>query len=527
MYGDRSAVTSKTDSPVEPALSDLARQTMQQVASPVIRAGSLLDLLNTRPDDTDHIIDIIKRDPVLAARTLAVTNSAAMGISVRITSIRRAVHLLGAGRARSVGLAHGLRMLYDATDLPPRLRDALWVGSITKACAAALFMSHTAGKLAGRAFAAALVQDIGLPMLAHVDPQWYTDRLIAGQIPGQWVAAEQQRFGLDHCMVGEHVLGRWEASDELCEHVRSHHRQPGELPEGDDQALLFIATFLASLMPHAWEMPTDWQSNWLGAIHTRFLADRHPTPDAFIDAAADHAQQITAAETPVGPTDRDRLTQRLVEHAGKDMIRTVTNLCRIEGRLFRQQKGFEDLRKKAFTDSLTHVLNRRGMRAIGNRRLHESGQNGRNVCGMMIDLDGFKQINDTLGHQAGDFVLRSVGRMLRRSVRKDDVIGRVGGDEFAVLIVDINAEEAERCAHVIAKSLNGQRIAVGQDVVTLKISLGAAFVAQTEPSLHVEALIGAADTLMYQCKRDPDRTVAFNSFDMDSFISPPTDHEAA
>lgn len=517
----------QTDSLVEPTLSDRARQTMQQVASPVIRVGSLLDLLNARPDDTERIIKIIKRDPVLAARTLSVTNSAAMGVSVKITSVRRAVHLLGAGRARSVGLAHGLRLLYDTAELPPRLREALWVGSITKACAAALFMAHASGKLAGRAFAAALVQDIGLPMLAHVDPQWYIDQLIAGQVPGQWVAAEQQRFGLDHCEVGEQLLRRWDAAGALCTQVRSHHRQIGELPEGEDQALLDIAMFLAGLMPHAWELPTDWQSNWLGAIYARFLADRYPTPEAFINAAADQAQQIIDGEPKVSPADRKRLMQQLLDHAGKDMIRTVTNLCRIEGRLFRQQKGFEDLRKKAFTDSLTHVLNRRGMRAIGNRRLHECGQAGLNVCGMMIDLDGFKQINDTLGHPAGDFVLRSVGRLLRRSVRKDDVIGRVGGDEFAVLIADINDEEAERCAHVIAKSLNGQRIVIGDEAVELKVSLGAAFVAQTDPSLHVEALIGAADTLMYQCKRDSDRAVAFGRFDMASLTGQPTDHEAA
>jgi len=172
-HGDRSTLNYQTDAPTESSLSQRAEQTMQRIAKPAIRPGSLFDLLYTRTDETERIIRIVERDPVLTARLLSVTNSAAMGVAIEITSVRRAVHLLGASRTRTIGLAQGLRLLYDTTNLPRQLRDAFWTGSITKACAATMFMAHTAGELAEYAFANALIQDIGLPMLAHVEPDWY------------------------------------------------------------------------------------------------------------------------------------------------------------------------------------------------------------------------------------------------------------------------------------------------------------------------------------------------------------------
>lgn len=504
-----------------------ARATLRRVAQPAIRPGALFELLYVRPDETERIIGIFKRDPTLAARVMAVINSAAMGVSLEVTSVDRAVHLLGAGRARSIGLAHGLRMLAEAAPLPPRLVHAFWAAAVTKAAAASLFMRHTAGELADRAFAAGLVQDIGLPMLAHVDAAWYTQQLIPGRDEAQWDAAERRQLGIDHAQVGVSLLNQWGAPQPLIASVRTHHSPLGQLPEGDDEALFDLAVFTAGLLPHAWEQPAERQRHWLGAIHTRFLADRYPTPDAFVEAAVDEARLIMGREPHVSAEDQQRLQRDILGHVSDDMIRTVANLCRIESRLLRQREGFEDLRRKAYTDALTRVLNRRGFGVLAERRLRDALHAGQSVCCMMIDVDDFKHTNDTFGHRAGDLVLRSVGRVLRRAVRKQDVIGRIGGDEFAVFITNVTPDEAQRFTHMIARAIDGGRVRVGDVTLEVNVSIGSIHVADLLPMLHVDALLEAADAAMYRCKRDDSASVSFASIAPADLNRPANDHEAA
>jgi len=507
--------------------NDRARQTLDRLPSPKIRPATLFELLNVRPDHTDAVIDILRRDAVLAARVLAVVNSAALGVAHEVARIDRAVYLLGAGRARSIGLAHGLGLLAGGMRLPRRLADALWIGAVTKACAASLFMQHTAGEMAERAFAAGLIQDVGLPMLAAADGDWYRNQLLAGQVRQSWTAAELERFGLDHAAVGRRLLESWDAPQPLIASVARHHRPLGDLPEGDDEALLDIAVFTAGLLSHAWELPAESTRHWLGAIHARFLADRYPTPDVFVRAAGEEARRIMG-RVPTGPAaPHPRLNRDTLEQAGDDIIRTVTQLCRMEGRLLRQRAGFEELRRKAYTDALTRTLNRRGFTVLTERRLRDALHADAPICCMMIDVDNFKDINDTFGHRVGDRVLRAVGRKLRRSVRRQDVIGRIGGDEFALFITHVSAEEADRFAHMIGRAIAGTRIRVCDETLNVQASIGVVHAGDARPMVRIDTLLDAADAAMYQSKQMGKGQVHFTRADAAKLTGSANDHEAA
>jgi diguanylate cyclase (GGDEF)-like protein len=158
-----------------------------------------------------------------------------------------------------------------------------------------------------------------------------------------------------------------------------------------------------------------------------------------------------------------------------------------------------ELRRLALHDSLTRLANR----AFLHERLHQALARARraspHTAVLLLDLDGFKQINDTLGHHAGDEVLRQVAQRLRASVRTEDTPARLGGDEFAVLVEDLaRRDDAVIIARRIIDALHPP-IAFGDQEVRIRASIGIAYASgdHTDP----DEIIRRADGAMYQAKR--------------------------
>ena len=116
---------------------------------------------------------------------------------------------------------------------------------------------------------------------------------------------------------------------------------------------------------------------------------------------------------------------------------------------------------------------------------------------MYIDLDGFKNVNDTLGHEGGDAVLEAIAARLRRCVRPRDVVARIGGDEFTILMHDLaDVRGAEAVARRVLDVLS-RPFVIGESTCHLTASLGVAFELDAESS----ELVGRADGAMYEAKR--------------------------
>lgn len=158
------------------------------------------------------------------------------------------------------------------------------------------------------------------------------------------------------------------------------------------------------------------------------------------------------------------------------------------------------LEQMALVDVLTGLPNRRHAMAWLNRVWGISEDTGSAVSCMMIDADGFKQINDNFGHDAGDEVLKQLARQLRQQVRTDDVVCRLGGDEFLVICSDTGLEGALKLAHKMQQTIAQLKIpVVGGGCWSGSISVG---VADKTPDMEtIEDLIKAADEGLYLAKR--------------------------
>ncbi len=154
------------------------------------------------------------------------------------------------------------------------------------------------------------------------------------------------------------------------------------------------------------------------------------------------------------------------------------------------------LKRQATTDDLTGLPNRREFERQTEEALLAAERFKTGVCVMLIDLNGFKLINDTLGHQFGDLVLRAAAKRLRDAVRDTDVVGRWGGDEFVILLPGVHdASGVRSSAERIGGLLGGTPIA---DDVTVTAAIGAALYPRHGATL--DDLIRAADEAMYGAK---------------------------
>ncbi len=154
------------------------------------------------------------------------------------------------------------------------------------------------------------------------------------------------------------------------------------------------------------------------------------------------------------------------------------------------------LERRATTDELTGLLNRREFERVAEEMLLAADRFENGICVMLIDLNGFKEINDTLGHQFGDLVLKAVSERLKSAVRDTDVVARWGGDEFVILLPGIEDGTGVRAA---AERI-GQSLAATPVVrdVSITGAIGAALFPRH--GLELGELLSAADVAMYGAK---------------------------
>jgi diguanylate cyclase (GGDEF)-like protein len=218
-------------------------------------------------------------------------------------------------------------------------------------------------------------------------------------------------------------------------------------------------------------------------------SDRRGTSRRVVETPILHAGQVVgilAVGTPAGPGDR-----RFVERA-------VASVAGQIGLFLRKNADREKIRSLADHDALTGLYNYRAFQDVFDREFERYCRHNRNMSLMILDLDDFKRINDTLGHQAGDHALREVARILRTNLRKTDYAFRYGGDEFVVLMAETDAEMAAVFAQRIRAAVKEVR-GIPQGGFSFSTSIGIADCNRLTTRDRGELLL-LADTALYLAK---------------------------
>jgi diguanylate cyclase (GGDEF)-like protein len=163
------------------------------------------------------------------------------------------------------------------------------------------------------------------------------------------------------------------------------------------------------------------------------------------------------------------------------------------------EESREMLRELASRDTLTGLLNRRAIFEMLETQILQCADEGRPLTILMADIDHFKAINDTWGHQAGDDVIREVSRRLSQGVRRGDAVGRYGGEELLILLPDapleLGMERAERLREAVCLT----PVEIESCSIKVSCSFGLTFI---QPGSSVAEIVGHADAALYQAKRD-------------------------
>jgi len=186
------------------------------------------------------------------------------------------------------------------------------------------------------------------------------------------------------------------------------------------------------------------------------------------------------------PFDKDELHARL---------RTGSRILMLQDELL---KSREEFRYQATHDGLTGTWNRRAIFDLLRREFDMTARSGMAIGLMMIDVDHFKEVNDTHGHLAGDAVLKEIARRIQEVLRSYDLVGRYGGEEFLIVLPDCDLDQVRTCAERIRRAMADEPVCLGDWSIPVTVSVGMV-IANSLLATEKDAL-AAADTALYRAK---------------------------
>ncbi len=246
----------------------------------------------------------------------------------------------------------------------------------------------------------------------------------------------------------------------------------------------------------------------------RFVDVTHPED---VDKNAENIDNLSA-----GRVRSIRIEKRYVRPSGEIVWVNISSslIVDADGKPLHLVSQIEDvterrradarLQEMADHDPLTGLLNRRRFEEERARAVGRLGRHGGEAALCLVDLDRFKEVNDTFGHKTGDDVLIAVASALKSRLRATDVVARLGGDEFAVLLLDVDAERAESVADELVSAVRGLRITSGPHELSVTASAGLVLFGSGRAVGDEEALV-AVDRALYRAKHEGRDRIAFGS----------------
>lgn len=218
-----------------------------------------------------------------------------------------------------------------------------------------------------------------------------------------------------------------------------------------------------------------------------------------------------------GNTNKDQVVEGL--HAGADDYLTKpfhsgellarVGVGRRMSELHRQiQAKNRQLEELALTDALTGLPNRRAIDVWAPRQLSAAARHHFPVWIVIADLDFFKEVNDSYGHEAGDFVLKGFGEILKANTRQSDICGRLGGEEFLLILSHCDQDNIGIAIERLRKQLECKKFVFGNRTITLTASFGIAEF-DGPKALALEALVSRADSALYTAKQKGRNRIEF------------------
>jgi len=183
----------------------------------------------------------------------------------------------------------------------------------------------------------------------------------------------------------------------------------------------------------------------------------------------------------------------------KDLKVQNTEVNKLSEKITQLEKELEAVRQESKEDFLTKVYNRRALDEFLDIKEAEFKRYEHNFCFVLFDIDHFKSVNDTYGHDAGDAVLTAFAKILKNEARAEDVVGRFGGEEFVAILTETDTEGGVAFAEKVRKHVQKAKFMYKGERINVTVSSG---LAERAKSISLQSVVKSADELLYQSKRN-------------------------
>ena len=440
-----------------------------------------------------EVAETISMDPMLAAKILRFVNSPMAGVSREVRSLQQAVTLLGVRSVNMMALSLAVVSPRAAVKCTGFDRDEYVMQSLACAAGARIIATALGAPAPQETFAAGLLSQIGRAVLAHGVPDEYAIPLREAKCaPRDLPELERAALGETYASVGGQLLQKWGLPEALCSAIAAFRDEP--LAEGVSLPAILNAAEIAAcvICPHGCSKPLT-AEHFLKAVGGQFGVGRDCGLDMLTDIARDADAVRALLDMPAG---RMRHPDE-IENDVRERLTELNMAIHLENQTMSHQQA--DLLRRATTDALTGIGNRAAFDARLQLELDRRARGKAPLALLMIDVDHFKKLNDTYGHQAGDCVLHAVARVLDQSVRKVDYAARYGGEEFAIIAPGTDPAGALLLAERLRDAVAEAAINWEAQELRITVSIGVANSRDTDDGAAA-ALIRAADEQLYRAK---------------------------
>jgi diguanylate cyclase (GGDEF)-like protein len=469
--------------------------------SPPAVAMRIIALMGDPDTELAEMAAVISQDPALTVKVLRVANSPLYSTRRKSENLRQALVALGMNAASTLALSFSLVGAYSNAPACGLNHTQFWRRAILSASAARRFGALAGVRAPEELFLAALVQDIGALGIDRVQPDFYAS-LPAAATHDALVVRERAALGADHAEIGAWLMRHWHLPETLCAIVALSHD-----PSSASQATpLGLTARCVALGGECTDVllgtPDPMNIDVLARKAQRLLGiDAENLGDALaafvaeipeIERLFDTKLMDGGYATGILEQARDLLTMRT--------MRALQQVNSLEEDLQRLEVRTATLEDQHRRDALTGVFNRGYLDVVIEKEFRGAQAGGWPLSLVFVDLDRFKQVNDTYGHPAGDAVLIATARLILDVVRDTDCVARYGGEEFVIVLAGIGIGAAQRvCERLLARLRATEHVFPG-GAIRATASLGLATHCAETPFASAAQLIASADRCMYSAK---------------------------
>lgn len=479
-----------------------------KLPTPPAIALRILEAVKKDHASFEELARIILVDPALTAKVLKVANSSFYSMPNKISTIEKALSVLGTNVTKNIALSFVIAKELSSSENPGFDFQYFWKRAVTCAVASELLAAKVRYHNE-ELFVSALLQDIGVLILFLSIPDQYRRVLEENKITEVPLREiEQKVLGYDHQEVGRNLLESWGLPQGIVAVVSDHHSAtlPDSLKMQVD--ILRWSSVLASVYFgfQSVEKIQELKKELCPVFH--FTA---ADIEELVDQVAKKSVEILSFfEIDPGAM---RPFSVLLQEANEELQRINLSYEQVvmQAKQARQKaellaaellEANTRLRDMAFCDGLTGLYNYRYFQEILDREVSQATRYHLALSLIIFDIDFFKQVNDTYGHQAGDKVLNQLALLVKHSMRTSDVVARYGGEEFAILLPVTDKAGCKVFAERLRRQVEEMEVIV-EDGVTVKITISVGLTSYDEKSeapLQKTWFVAAADAALYNAK---------------------------